>query len=99
VAQAGTAPGHDLGLFLPDLSLLSGSKVHVHLAHCDPPLLPPADRDASDSDSPGKESVRAAAKSLTTTIEGSWNSNRTRTKLSYRAFWSPRTRASTRTDS
>jgi hypothetical protein len=44
VTQARTAPGDDTGRFFPDLSLLSGNKVHVYLAHCDPPLLPPARR-------------------------------------------------------
>ena len=45
VTQACTAPGDDFGRFVPDLSLLSGNQVHVYLAHCDPALLPPADRD------------------------------------------------------
>jgi hypothetical protein len=62
VTQACTAPGDDIGRFLLGFSLLSGNKVHVHLAHCDPPLLPPADRE-SDNDCPGKDSVQAAAKS------------------------------------
>jgi hypothetical protein len=44
VTQARTAPG-DNTRFRPDLSLLSGNKVHLRLAHYDPPLLPPADRD------------------------------------------------------
>jgi hypothetical protein len=30
VTQACTAPGDDIGRFLPGLSLLSGNKVHVH---------------------------------------------------------------------
>ena len=47
VTQARTAPGDDIRRFLPNLSLLSGNKVHVYLAHCDPPLLPTADRDRS----------------------------------------------------
>jgi hypothetical protein len=32
VTQARTAPGDDTGRFWPDLSLLSGNKVHLYLA-------------------------------------------------------------------
>jgi hypothetical protein len=66
VTQAHTAPRDDIRRFLPDLSLLSGNKVHLYLAQRDPRLLPTARSRPrlSDSDCLGKESVGAAAKTL-----------------------------------
>jgi hypothetical protein len=85
VTQTCTAPRDDIGRFLPDFSLLSGNKVHVYLAHRDPPLLPPSRVHPTTTAQVRSRSDRPLSL-LTATIEGSWNSNRTRTKLSYRVF-------------